>query len=1003
MDALQQNAQANRYNSADSRPLATWRGKASGRAMCAPFRLHGVSVSANQSSLFQQFLASSAFSGANAGYIGDLYEAFLADPASVPAGWRDAFSALKNGGGGDVPHAAAIARIEAAQREGRSRAAAPSPGPSHMQAAVLKLVTAYRSRGHLGAALDPLQMQQAFSDADLRAIGLLPRPGVPDLDPAFHGLTEADLDTEFSTGSLAGPQRLTLRDLLALLRATYAGSIGAEFMHISDVEQRQWVHEQLERAGGDRGLDTADRRRVLERLVQADGLERYLHTRYVGQKRFSLEGGDSLIPLLDELIRRGGADGMDDMVIGMAHRGRLNVLVNILGKSPQKLFEEFDGKIDHPDDPAHSGDVKYHMGFSADVRTSGRTVHLALAFNPSHLEIVNPVVCGSVRARQTHRRDEHREHVVPVLIHGDAAFAGQGVNMELLNMSQARGFCVGGSIHVVVNNQVGFTISNPHDARSTLYCTDVAKMINAPVFHVNGDDPEAVLFVARLAFDYRQKFKRDVVIDLVCYRRHGHNEADEPSATQPLMYQLIKARPPLRELYARDLEARGVLTSDDAQAMVDGYRQRLEAGQPIADLDRDYRDAFAVDWSRHLGASLDQPVATGVDAATQAALAERILTVPQGVTLQPRVAKILADRRNMAAGSQPMDWGYAENLAYASLVSQGFDLRLVGQDSGRGTFFHRHAVLHDQDSGGTWVPLARLREGADVSIVDSLLSEEAVMAFEYGYSTANPQTLVIWEAQFGDFANGAQVVIDQFISSGEAKWNRLSGLVLLLPHGYEGQGPEHSSARLERYLQLCALDNMQVCVPTTPAQMFHLLRRQMLRDARKPLVVMTPKSLLRHKLAVSTGDELANGGFQLAIGDTTAKNAKKVQRVVLCAGKVYYDLVEEAGKRKLADVAIVRVEQLYPFPRTEVAAELARHPVAKDIVWCQEEPMNQGAWYQIRHHLQAVVGPKQVLAYAGRSRSPAPACGHQSTHVVEQAALVEQALVAPIGSDNVAE
>ncbi len=934
-----------------------------------------------------------------------MYEDWLADPAAVAPEWRSYFDGLKGREAGDVAHSAVVARIEAAQKAGFRAApqGAINEAPSQKQAGVLKLVTAYRSRGHLVARLDPLDMGHAFPEADLKAIGLLPRPAAPDLDPAFHGLEHTDLDSEFSTGSLAGPQRLKLRDLVAQLKATYAGSIGAEFMHISDAEQRRWVHEQLERAGGNYALSVDDKKRVLEKLVQADGLERYLHTKYVGQKRFSLEGGDSLIPLLDELIRRGGSDGMNDMVIGMAHRGRLNVLVNVLGKSPQKLFAEFDGKFDHSDDPAHTGDVKYHMGFSADVKTPGRTVHLALAFNPSHLEIVNPVVCGSVRARQTHRRDATHEHVVPVLIHGDAAFAGQGVNMELLNMSQARGFRVGGSIHVVVNNQVGFTTSNPHDARSTLYCTDVAKMVNAPVFHVNGDDPEAVLFVARLAFDYRQKFKRDVVIDLVCYRRHGHNEADEPAATQPLMYQVIRARPTARELYARQLIAEGVIAESDATALVDGYRARLEAGTPIAELDPDFEDEFAVDWRSHIDGSLAQTVDTAVARDDLKTLADRILSLPQGLSLHARVAKIYEDRVRMAAGEQSMDWGYAENLAYASLIADGCDLRLVGQDCGRGTFFHRHAVLHDQHSGGEYLPLTRVREDATVTIIDSLLSEEAVMAFEYGYSTAEPNTLTLWEGQFGDFANGAQVVIDQFISSGESKWSRLSGLVLLLPHGYEGQGPEHSSARLERYLQLCALDNMQVCVPTTPAQMFHMLRRQMLRDTRKPLIVMTPKSLLRHKLAVSTLDELASGSFQLAIPDSTAKDARRVRRVVLCSGKVYYDLIDEAAKRKLTDVAIVRVEQLYPFPRVEVGAELAKYPAAKEVIWCQEEPMNQGAWYQIRHHLQAVTGADHALAYAGRARSPAPACGHLSTHVVEQAALVEQALVAPVSSDNVAE
>ena len=964
-------------------------------------------MSANEPSLLQQFQSSSPFAAGNAAFIEDLYEQYLADPSSVAPGWRGWFDALKGREAGDQPHSAAIARIEAAQRQG-TRERLPAAGGaaealSQKQAGVLKLVTAFRSRGHLAAQLDPLDMERTFAEADLKAIGLLPRPAAPDLDPSFHGLATSDLDTEFSTGSLAGPQRLKLRDLVARMRATYTGSIGAEFMHISDVAQRQWVHEQLERAAGDYGLGVDDRKRVLEKLVQADGLERYLHTKYVGQKRFSLEGGDSLIPLLDELIRRGGSDGMKDMVLGMAHRGRLNVLVNTLGKSPHKLFAEFDGKFDHPDDPAHTGDVKYHMGFSADVKTPGRTVHLALAFNPSHLEIVNPVVCGSVRARQTHRRDTEHEHVVPVLIHGDAAFAGQGVNMELLNMSQARGFRVGGSIHVVVNNQIGFTTSNPHDARSTLYCTDVAKMVNAPVFHVNGDDPEAVIFVTRLAFDYRQKFKRDVVIDLVCYRRHGHNEADEPAATQPLMYQVIRSRPTARELYAQKLVAEGVIADGDAQALVDAYRARLEAGTPIAELDPEFEDDFAVDWRSHVGAKLAQPIDTGVPKERLAGLHAKILEIPQGISLHPRVAKVYDDRARMASGAQPLDWGAAENLAYASVIEDGHELRLVGQDCGRGTFFHRHAVLHDQNSGAEYLPLRRVRDGAVVTIIDSLLSEEAVMAFEYGYSTAEPNTLVLWEGQFGDFANGAQVVIDQFISSGEAKWNRLSGLVLLLPHGYEGQGPEHSSARLERYLQLCALDNMQVCVPTTPAQMFHLLRRQMRRDCRKPLIVMTPKSLLRHKLAVSSLDQLASGGFQLAIPDTTAKKGAKVRRVVLCSGKVYYDLVEDAAKRGIDDVAILRVEQLYPFPRSVVATELARYPAAQDVVWCQEEPMNQGAWYQIQHHLDSVLAPKQHLTYAGRSRSPAPAAGHFSTHVAEQAALLEQALVAPAGSDNVAE
>jgi 2-oxoglutarate dehydrogenase E1 component len=944
-------------------------------------------------SLLQQFAASSQLSGTNAGFIEELYESWLRDPNAVAPEWRNYFDTFKGREAGDVPHADAIARIEAAQSlNGHVRAAFAATVPdarAQKQAAVLKLVTAYRSRGHLAADLDPLGMAQKLP--------------APDLEPAFHGLSAADMETEFATGALAGPQTLKLKDLIARLKATYATSIGAEFMHISNTEQRRWVHERLEAAAGQFGLSADERKHTLELLTQAEGLERYLHTKYVGQKRFSLEGGDSLIPLLDEFVRRGGEDGVRDMVIGMAHRGRLNVLVNTLGKAPQKLFAEFEGKFDHVDDPAHSGDVKYHMGFSADVKTAGHTVHLALAFNPSHLEIVNPVVAGSVRARQTRRKDANREQVLPVMIHGDAALAGQGVNMEVFNMSQARGFGVGGSIHVVINNQIGFTTSDPHDARSTLYCTDVAKMVNAPVLHVNGDDPEAVVFCARLAFDFRARFKRDVVIDLVCYRRHGHNEADEPAATQPLMYQIIRARPTARELYASRLVADGVLASGDDQKLVDAYRAKLEAGQEIANIDTAFKDAFAVDWTKHIGAKLDQPVKTGVAKDKLAALNTTILTQPPELVLHPRVAKIYADRVTMAAGTHPMDWGFAENLAYATILADGYDLRLVGQDSGRGTFFHRHAELHDQKTGKIHVPLEDVRKEANVQVIDSLLSEEAVMAFEYGYSTADPHTLVIWEGQFGDFANGAQVVIDQFIAAGEAKWDRLCALTLFLPHGYEGQGPEHSSARLERYLQLCALQNMQVCVPTTPAQMFHMLRRQMLRDCRKPLIVLTPKSLLRHKLAVSSLDDLANGSFQLVIPDSSAKPGQKVRRIVLCSGKVYYDLVEDAAKRGVNDVAIIRVEQLYPFPRKEVAVELAKYPAAQELFWCQEEPMNQGAWYQIEHHLLNVLGEGRSLHYAGRTRSPAPAAGHLATHLVEQAALVEQALVAAPGTNYAAD
>jgi 2-oxoglutarate dehydrogenase E1 component len=948
----------------------------------------GGDVSTN---LIREFFESSQLAGGNADYVESLYDAWLADSSSVSAEWAGYFETFKGRESGDVSHLEAIARIEAAQRQRQNGAAAMPMSDEHArkQAGVLRLLTAYRSRGHLAANLDPL--------------GLTEKMPAPDLGLPFHGLSETDLDTEFDTGNYTGGQRMKLRELLSRLQKTYASTIGAEFMHISNHEQRNWIYSRLEQRAGQSTLDKAGKQRVLDGLTATEGLERYLHTRYVGQKRFSLEGGDSLIPMLDDVVRAAGDNGIKELVIGMAHRGRLNVLVNILGKPPKTLFDEFEGKFEHPDDPAHSGDVKYHMGFSADVKTPKGGVHVALAFNPSHLEIANPVVTGSVKARQTRRRDTMHTQSMAVLIHGDAAFAGQGVNMELMNMSQARGFKIGGSLHIVINNQVGFTTSNPQDARSTMYCTDLAKMVNAPVLHVNGDDPDAVIEATRLAYAFRKQFRRDVVIDLVCYRRHGHNEADEPSATQPMMYQVIRKRPTTRDLYQQQLVKEGVLAEGDAQKQFEDYRKRLEDGAALTELDTSPPRDGHVDWNRYLGGKLSMPADTTVPRKKLLELASKILDMPADMTLQARVAKIYDDRRKMASGELPADWGFAENLAYATLIEAGYNMRMVGQDSGRGTFFHRHAVLHDQKDGHTFMPLATIRDGANVEVIDSLLSEEAVMAFEYGFSTTDPETLNIWEGQFGDFANGAQVVIDQFISSGEAKWNRLCGLALFLPHGYEGQGPEHSSARLERFLQLCAFDNMQVCVPTTPAQDFHMIRRQMVRNVRKPLIVMTPKSLLRHKLAVSSLDELANGSFQLVIGEHREVTPKKVKRVVFCSGKVYYDLLEDAEKRGQNDVAIVRVEQLYPFPRPEVTAELDKYPSAKEVIWCQEEPMNQGAWFQIRHHLQACIGAKHSLSYAGRARSPAPAAGHFNTHVAEQAALVEQALIAAVGTDHSVE
>ncbi|MBS9450280.1 2-oxoglutarate dehydrogenase E1 component [Xylella fastidiosa subsp. multiplex] len=935
--------------------------------------------------LIKQFTQSSPLAGGNAAYIEDLYEQYLVLPNSVDPKWKAYFDGFKGRDAGDIPHSAVIAHITDTAKQSVKQ------GPSdERERNIGRLITAYRSRGHLGARIDPL--------------GLTPPSNPPDLDLPFHNLSQADLDNEFSTGGIGGQPRMKLRNLLAHLKATYTDTIGTEFMHISEFEQRQWIYRRLESVSGKIASNATNRKRILERLTAAEGLERYLHTKYVGQKRFSLEGGDALIPLMDTLVRQAGNNDVKDIVVGMAHRGRLNVLVNTLGKNPRKLFDEFEGKFEHAHhDRAHTGDVKYHMGFSADIAVGdGKQVHLALSFNPSHLEIVDPVVAGSVRSRQERFGDTERKTVLPILIHGDAAFAGQGVVMELLQMSQARGFAVGGTLHVIINNQIGFTTSARDDARSTPYCTDVAKMIGAPVFHVNGDDPDAVVFVAQLAYEFRQQFKKDVVIDLVCYRRWGHNEADEPAATQPVMYQTIRKHKTTRELYATKLEGEGVIAAGEAKAMVDDYRAKLDSGKFTTELASKHTDEFVIDWSKYLSGKLEDTVKTSVKRQTLNKLVALINTTPATVELHPRVAKIYEDRIKMAAGEQPGDWGFAENLAYATLLAEGHKLRLVGQDAGRGTFFHRHSILHDQKTDSYYLPLRQLVSNPDdATVIDSLLSEEAVMGFEYGYSTTDPNTLCIWEAQFGDFANGAQVVIDQFIAAGEVKWGRISGLSLFLPHGYEGQGPEHSSARLERFLQLCALENMLVCVPTTPAQAFHMIRRQMRMSTRKPLVVMTPKSLLRHKLAVSTLDELANGKFQHIIPDDAA-DPKHVKRIVMCAGKVYYDILENQQKRSQNDVAIIRIEQLYPFPRALLASELKRFNKATDVVWCQEEPQNQGAWYQIKHHLQAVLAHGQRLHYAGRSSSPSPAVGHMAEHMAEQESLVADALLNPF-NDHVAE
>ncbi|WP_343125245.1 2-oxoglutarate dehydrogenase E1 component [Pseudoxanthomonas sp.] len=927
--------------------------------------------------LLKQFAQSSQLNGGNASYVEDLYEQYLVAPDSVGPKWKAYFDGFKGHEAGDVPHSVVIQQITEAARQAANNGHVVAAGGDERERNIGRLITAYRSRGHLGAQLDPL--------------GLTPPVNPPDLDLSFHNLSDKDLDSEFSTGNVGGNSRMKLRDLLARLKAAYTGPIGVEFMHISEVDQRQWLYQRLETAGGQFGLSDDAKRRTLERLTAAEGLERYLHTKYVGQKRFSLEGGDALIPLLDTMIRSAGEGGVKDIVVGMAHRGRLNVLVNTLGKSPRKLFDEFEGKFEHDNNLAHAGDVKYHMGFSADIATPGGPVHLALAFNPSHLEIVDPVVAGSVRSRQERRNDAARQAVLPIIMHGDAAFAGQGVVMELFQMSQARGFAVGGTLHIVINNQIGFTTSNKEDARSTLYCTDVAKMVGAPVFHVNGDDPEAVVFVAQLAYDFRQQFKKDVVIDLVCYRRHGHNEADEPAATQPVMYQTIRKHATTREMYAAKLEGAGVIPAEGGKALADAYRDKLDSGEYTTELAKQKDDELAIDWSKYLSGKLSDPVDTKVKRKSLDSLAKIITTIPAGVALHPRVAKIYEDRVKMAAGEQAADWGFAENLAYATLLAEGNGLRLVGQDAGRGTFFHRHAILHDQKTDSYYLPLRQLVEQPEqATIIDSLLSEEAVMAFEYGFSTTDPNTLCIWEAQFGDFANGAQVVIDQFIAAGEAKWGRISGLTLLLPHGYEGQGPDHSSARIERFLQLAAEDNMTIARPSTPASYFHLLRRQAYARPRRPLVVFTPKAMLRLRGATSDVADFTSGKFEPVLDDARITDGAAVRRVLVHAGKIHYDLKSEIEKRGTEGVALVRLEQLYPLPAVELQAVLDRYPNA-EIVWVQDEPENQGAWPFFALESAKRSGPRGVRVIS-RPASASPATGSTKRSAQEHAAIMDAAL-----------
>jgi 2-oxoglutarate dehydrogenase E1 component len=940
--------------------------------------------------MLKQFLSNSYLFGGNAPYVEELYETWLADPSAVPEEWRNYFDKLQLLPGNavkDVAHAPIVDSF--AQRAKSGPAKAVSTGDlDRKQVSVIQLVAEYRFRGCLLADLDPLKRHQ--------------RPHIAELEPGYYDLTEADMDTVFNTGSLIGQEQATLREIIRGLQETYCGTLGVEYMYLSSRAEKRWIQERIEPVRSKPSFSTDYKKHLLERLTAAEGLERYLHTRYVGQKRFSLEGGDTLIPVLDNLLQRAGEAGVQELVLGMAHRGRLNVLVNTLGKMPKDLFGEFEGKHD---DALQAGDVKYHQGFSSDINTPGGPMHLTLAFNPSHLEIVNPVVEGSVRARQHRRKDRGGDQVLPVLIHGDAAVAGQGVVMETLNLSQTRGYGTGGTVHIVVNNQIGFTTSDARDVRSTLYCTDVMKMVEAPIFHVNGDDPEACVMAIEIALDYRSKFKKDVVVDIVCFRKLGHNEQDEPMVTQPLMYKIINAHPGTRKLYAGKLAAQAVIGAEEADKMVADFRQAMDGGYHTnKTILSNFKPPFAVDWSKYKNTKWNENDDTTLPLADLQMLAEKLTAIPPDFKLHPRVEKIIADRRLMGQGKLPVDWGMAENLAYASLLKDGFSVRISGQDCGRGTFFHRHAVLHDQNrekwDAGSYIPLQHIAPNqGDIAVIDSVLSEEAVLGFEYGYSTSEPNELVVWEAQFGDFVNGAQVVIDQFIAAGEVKWGRICGMVMMLPHGYEGQGPEHSSGRPERFLQLCADYNIQVCIPATPVQMFFLLRRQMIRPYRKPLIIFSPKSLLRHKESVSPLAEFAESKFRAVNGDWDESiKPEKVKRVICCSGKVFFDLMAARKEKAVKDVAIVRIAQLYPFPHDEFQAQINLYANASEVIWCQEEPGNQGAWHRIQHYVLRHMRPDQVLGYALRPSSASPAVGYLSLHNEQQKELVNAAF-APL-TDN---
>ena len=930
----------------------------------------------------EQFQQTSCLADNNAGYIETLYENFLKDPNNVNEEWRHYFQSLSNGAPmHDISHAVIREQFRELALARQSHTVMPLVTPSVKQACVGLLIEAHRRFGHLNAKTNPLGDD---------------RPTDSRLELSHYSLSESDFNKTFLTDGLMDKPQATLKEIYMCLQEIYCGSIGLQYSTILDEHERHWLRDYVEHRLPSLEFDKETKRNILQRLIAAETLEKYLDTRYVAQVRYSLEGGDSLIPLLDELTKRARCQKLEEIVICMAHRGRVNVLLNIMGQSAAELFQEFEGKKDYG---LTSGDVKYHQGYSRDVKTNEGPIHLSLAFNPSHLEFIGPVAMGSVRARQERKQNgQNRDYAMAVMIHGDASFAGEGIVMEALSMSQTRAYYIGGTIHIILNNQVGFTTSNPNDARSSMYCSDIAKMLDSPVFHVNGDDPEAVVIVTQLALDYRMSFHKDVFIDLVCYRRHGHQEVDDPVPTQPLMYKIIHEHPTTRALYAESLMSQKICTAEEVDQWIGNYRDRLDQGRQLLETIPEGLSArCTANWTPFLWQA--QAWGGGTIADTRVSLkklktiGKKFFTLPETINPHRKIAELYRMRLEMVKSKTPMDWGFAEMIAYATLLEEGYTVRLVGQDSRRGTFFHRHATVFDQQTGKEYVPLKYLNDKqAKFYNYDSLLCENGALGFEYGYSISAPDALIIWEAQFGDFANVAQVIIDQFISSGCQKWNRLSGLVMFLPHGYEGKGPEHSSARLERYLQLCAQNNMQVCMPTTPAQIFHLLRSQVLCPYRKPLIVMTPKSMLRNKLVVSSLSDLAYGQLQLLIPEIDKHNAEKIERIVLCSGKVYYDLLIKRREHKQNYIALIRIEQLYPFPYDELKAELKKYSNAKRVIWCQEEPKNQGAWFCTRHRLMKCMREDQILEYVGRPASAAPAAGYPAIFLKLQKQLVNQAL-----------